>query len=179
MVAVQSKKHGNLPIVDRIAKWSKKRDPIGLVALICIVLAGAAYLITSASKSYVESVEAVTGVLSTSAQVCATIAGFLIVAMIFLYNERAELIGLPWRVGYWPWFDVILYLVTVVLFVYVALFSIEGLGYTLGKTELDAKMQNYAWTAIMVSKIGLWLLAVGFGYFLGFVHGRAKRKSDS
>lgn len=103
-------------------------------------------------------------------------AGFLIVAMVFLYNERADRVGLPWYAGYWAWFDFLLYMVTTALFVYGALSSIEGLGYTLGRIELDGKVQAFAWIAIMIPKIGLYLLAVGFSYSLGY--GKGLRTSE-
>jgi Ca2+/Na+ antiporter len=110
----------------------------------------------------------------TTAQVCATLAGFLIVAIVFLYDRRRPLLNDSLSI--WDVLDLVFFLTTIVLFVYVALYSIEGLGYTLGRSELDSEVEKYAWTAIMVTKTAIFLLALGFGYLLGFTRGYLKKK---
>jgi hypothetical protein len=151
---------------DRILRWVRRQPLEGLFLMIMIVVVGAEYVIISSGKVHVTTVSAASAILTSAAQVCATFAGFLVVAIVYLIEKRRPILG--GTLSFWGFLDLALFLVAALLFAWVALSSIENLGYLLSDSELSTGAQNSVLSVILATKIGMWLLAIGFGYLIGF-----------
>ena len=157
----------------RIVVWLKKQPKEGLVFCISLLMLTSAYIWSSWDELNISTVDSATTLTSTTAQVAATFAGFLVVALLFLIDRRRR----DWEKTKTMWVvtDVVLFGIALVVFAVTALLALDGLGYILSQEAVD---DNILWNlrerAALV-KIGLALVASGFGFTWSYEYAAHKR----
>lgn len=108
------------------------------------------------------TVPSVVAVLSTSAPVAATLAGFLFVAMVFLFERRKP----DWYAtkSLWSLADVVFFASAIVLFCFVAMNAVIELGYVVGKPEVDSRVLRVFVETTVLLRIAMAMVASGFGF---------------
>jgi hypothetical protein len=119
----------------------------------------------------VQSVSAALTVLSSSAQVGATFAGFLIVGVLFLIQSRFtedktfSFMGVA---------DIIFFGLAIVVFSWMALYATDSLAYVSGRTQVDSAIVAMVSTANVILRVGITFVIVGFALLMSRYKGRLK-----
>lgn len=133
-----------------------------IFALVAAIIVQFSY--SSASSIDVKSVEAAVTFESVSAQVSATLAGFLIVGLLFILKERPiDFKERDWRV--WR-LDIIALGAAALVLATNALNSVLQIGFALSQDELNSEItKDIQQETFMISlALGLFSVAVGWAY---------------
>jgi hypothetical protein len=108
----------------------------------------------------IQNVSGALTMLSTFAQVSSTIAGFLIVGLIFLIQSRRSTKGEP--LVLLRLYDIIFFGLAILAFSYATINATDGMRYVASKSQVDALTTDYLrWTAVSLWA-GYMLALVGF-----------------
>jgi hypothetical protein len=161
---------GGHGIVASLNLWLKRQPFAGLYVVVLILTVLVITIFGTVRNFQIGSLEAASTILTLCAQVGATFAGFLIVAIVFIVERRRHDLATDWT--FWDILDIAFLAAAMFVFTVVSLGSTIDLVSILNQSEVNSIVSGRVLRAIILFEIGTAAASSGVGFMLGIEVGK-------